>query len=88
MVARDSPTARRGEIVAADAKEYVMVDSKDPNKKLPGEKKSGKYHYNPGNMSGKTIEISKDESEQENNVDRIHARDEHVQKRSDGVKSR
>ena len=36
-------------------------------------------------MAGKTIEILKDESEQENNVGRIRARDEHVQKR-DGVK--
>lgn len=29
-------------------------------------KGAGKYHYNPGNMSGKTVEISKHESEQEN----------------------
>jgi len=62
-------------------KEYAMADNKDPNKKRPGEKKSGKYHYNPGNMAGKTIEIAKDESEQENNVDTIRARDEHAQKR-------
>jgi hypothetical protein len=58
-----------------------MADNKDPNKKRPGEKKPGKYHYNLGSMSGKTIKILKDESEQENNVDRIRARDEHVQKR-------
>lgn len=32
----------------------------DPNKikddKRPGEKKPGKFHYNPGNMSGKSIQ--------------------------------
>jgi hypothetical protein len=50
--------------------------NKNPNEKQPGEKTPGKYHYNPGNMSGKTAEIYKDESEQENNIDRIHSRDE------------
>ena len=58
-----------------------MADNKDLNKKRPGEKAPGKYHYNPGNMSGKTTEILKDESEQENNTDRTRARHEHVQKR-------
>jgi hypothetical protein len=50
-------------------KEQVMANTNNPNKKRPGEKEPGKYHYNPGNMSGKTIEILKDEFEQENNVD-------------------
>ena len=31
-----------------------MGNNKDPNKKRPGEKESGTFHYNPGNMSGKT----------------------------------
>lgn len=64
-----------------------MADSKNPNMKQPGEKQPGKYHYNPGNMSGKTIEIVKDEAEQENNVDRVknrreqpHNRDEMMRK--------
>ncbi len=71
------------EVTAVDAqKEHVMANNKDPNKKRPGEKEAGKYHYNPGNMSGKTIEILKDEAEQENNADRIRARHEQVQKRS------
>ena len=30
-----------------------MANNKDPNLKQPGEKEPGKYHYNPGNMSGK-----------------------------------
>lgn len=51
-----------------------MADTKTPNQKQPGEKPPGKYHYNPGNQSGKTVDIAKPESEQENNVDRIKAR--------------
>jgi hypothetical protein len=59
-----------------------MADNKNPNEKRPGEKPPGKYHYNPGNQSGKTIEITKPESEQENNIDRINSRrDERDQKR-------
>lgn len=51
-----------------------MANNKNPNQKQPGEKPEGKYHYNPGNQSGKTIEITKPESEQKNNVDRIKSR--------------
>jgi hypothetical protein len=29
-------------------------NSKDPNVKQPGENPEGKFHYNPGNMAGKT----------------------------------
>jgi hypothetical protein len=50
-----------------------MADNKNPNEKQPGEKPEGKYHYNPGNQSGKPI---KPEAEQENNVDRIKSRRE------------
>ena len=53
-----------------------MADNKNPKQKQPGEKEAGKYHYNPGNQSGKTIDIVKPESEQENNVDRIQNRHE------------
>jgi hypothetical protein len=53
-----------------------MADNKNPNQKQPGEKPPGKYHYNPGNQSGKTVESDKPESEQENNVDRIQNRHE------------
>jgi hypothetical protein len=56
------------------SKECPMANNKNPDEKQPGEKPPGKYHYNPGNMSGKTADISKDESEQENNVDRIRDR--------------
>lgn len=40
--------------------------TKIQTKKQPGEKEPGKFHYNPGNMSGKTIRTSKDESAQSN----------------------
>ena len=53
-----------------------MANKKDPNQKQPGEKEPGKYHYNPGNQSGKTIEIMKPESEQENDTDRVKGRRE------------
>lgn len=54
-----------------------MAKNKDPGEKQPGEKEPGKYHYNPGNQSGKTIEITKPESEQVNNTDRKESRGEH-----------
>jgi hypothetical protein len=34
-----------------------MADTKNPNEKQAGEKPEGKYHYNPGNQSGKEAEI-------------------------------
>ena len=54
-----------------------MADNKNPNQHQPGEKQEGKYHYNPGNQSGKVADILKPESEQENNLDRIENRHEH-----------
>jgi hypothetical protein len=33
-------------------------NNKNPNQKQPGEKEPGTFHYNPGNMSGKTAERS------------------------------
>ncbi len=58
-----------------------MANNKDPHQKQPGEKEPGKFHYNPGNQSGKTADITKPESEQENNVDRIRSRDEESRSR-------
>ncbi|MCP1783857.1 hypothetical protein [Bradyrhizobium japonicum] len=31
-----------------------MANNKNPDEKQPGENPKGKYHYNPGNMAGKT----------------------------------
>ncbi len=33
-----------------------MPDTKNPKEKQPGEKPEGKYHFNPGNQSGKAPE--------------------------------
>ena len=38
-------------------KENHMADNKNSNEKQSGEKPEGKYHYNPGNQSGKEAEI-------------------------------
>jgi hypothetical protein len=44
-----------------------MADTKNPNEKQPGEKPEGKYHYNPGNQSGKEAEnVPKKETEEDN----------------------
>ena len=56
-------------------KEGSMADDKAPNEKRPDDKAPGKFHYNPGNMSGKPAEIFKDESGRRNNADRIRSRD-------------
>jgi hypothetical protein len=32
-----------------------MGNNKDPKKPRPGEMQDGKFHFNPGNMSGKKI---------------------------------
>ena len=58
-----------------------MANNKNPNEKQPGEKPSGKHHYNPGNMSGKTVEAGKKEAEQRN-IDRLQSRDEVSNKES------
>ena len=42
-----------------------MANNKTPNQKQPGEKEPGTFHYNPGNMSGKTIGTNQDKSQQE-----------------------
>jgi hypothetical protein len=37
-----------------------LSNNKSPNQRQPGEKEPGKFHYNPGNMSGKSSQPSKD----------------------------
>ena len=49
-----------------------MGNNKNPNQKQPGEKEPGTFHYNPGNISGKTI--GKEESKQTANADRKQSR--------------
>src|SRR5919201_1511004 len=55
-----------------DSKERPMTENKNPKQKQPGEKKPGKYHFNPGNMSGKTVEESREQA----NADRKQSRNE------------
>jgi hypothetical protein len=50
-----------------------MANNKNLNQKQPGEKKVGKFHYNPGNMSGKIIG-SKDKSEHQADADKVNPR--------------
>jgi hypothetical protein len=52
-------------------------NNKDPNQKQPREREPGKFHYNPGNMSGKTIGAEKGESKS----DGAHSRDDDNKKR-------
>ena len=42
-----------------------MNDNTKPNEKQPGEKPEGKFHYNPGNQSGKVAEIAPEEEKGE-----------------------
>ena len=56
-------------------------DTAKPSLRKRGEKQPGKYHFNPGNMSGKTADAGKDEADQNNNVDRIKSRHEHTKER-------
>ena len=44
------------------------TNNKNPDKKQPGEKPEGTYHFNPGNQSGKGPD-SKDGAEQQNGTD-------------------
>ena len=59
-----------------ESQEYYVANNKDPNQRQPGEKEPGTFHYNPGNMSGKTADSSKDNSDQksDNNADTIQNR--------------
>jgi hypothetical protein len=47
-----------------------MADEKNPTQEQHGQKKEpGKFHYNPGNMAGKTAEnVSTDEVVEEDKV--------------------
>ena len=44
-----------------------MGNNKNPNQKQPGEKEPGTFHYNPGNMSGKTEEKRQSAKKQDRN---------------------
>ena len=46
-----------------------MTEAKNPKAKQPGEKQEGKFHYNPGNMAGKEVEVGKDDGERKGDAD-------------------
>lgn len=47
-----------------------MGNNKNPNLKRPGEKEPGKFHFNPGNMSGKEAVGKEDGPQSTDNKDR------------------
>jgi len=57
-----------------------MSNNRNPNEKLPGEKPPGKFHYNPGNMSGKSPTAGKPKSEEEKKVAREITKQEAVRR--------
>lgn len=52
-----------------------MSNNKNANEKRPGEKEDGKFHYNPGNMSGKKAGVRRDQPGQEKN-DQFQSRED------------
>jgi hypothetical protein len=56
------------------SKECPVANNKNPNEKQPGENEDGKFHYNPGNMSGK--KAGEEASEKKNHGDKLRSRDE------------
>jgi hypothetical protein len=57
-----------------------VANNKNPNEKQPGAKKDGKFHYNPGNMSGK--KAGEEASEKKNHRDKLRSRDKLPESRS------
>jgi hypothetical protein len=55
-----------------------VANNKNPSEKRPGEKPEGKFHFNPGNMSGKskTVKASEEGSEKKIGDDKLQSRDQ------------
>jgi hypothetical protein len=51
-----------------------MANNKNPNEQQAGEKAEGKFHYNPGNMSGK--KAGDEATQKKNEGDKLQSRDE------------
>ena len=61
-----------------------MANNKNPNERQPSEKEPGTFHYNPGNMSGKTVGSHKNDADQQsNNSDAKHNRNKEQQNKTD-----
>jgi hypothetical protein len=50
-------------------------NNRNPNKRQPGEKPEGTYHFNPGNQSGKSKTVPKDQPEPRKSRDAIENRE-------------
>ena len=48
-----------------------MRNNKNSDKKRPGDNPPGTFHYNPGNMAGKTPNGRKTQAKQEKNADEV-----------------
>ena len=53
-----------------------MANNRNPNEKQPGENAPGKFHYNPGNMSGKKVKAGEEGSEKKNDGSKLQSRGE------------
>lgn len=49
-----------------------MGNNKNPDLKRPGEKEPGKFHFNPGNMSGKDAVAKEDGAQSTENNEQAH----------------
>jgi hypothetical protein len=47
-----------------------MPNNKNPQDRQPGEKPAGKFHYNPGNMSGKKIGTTEEDNKDQERADK------------------
>ena len=61
-----------------------MSNNKNPNQKQPGEKEPGTFHFNPGNMSGKTKGAGKKDEAAQSDAGRVR---EHHEQRDESKKS-
>jgi hypothetical protein len=67
-----------------ESQEYYVANNKNPKQRQPGEKEPGTFHYNPGNMSGKTVGSHKDDTDQRSNkAGTIHNLNKEQQNKTD-----
>jgi hypothetical protein len=59
-------------VTTAEKGAFMSSNNNDRNNTAPGEKAPGKFHFNPGNMSGN--DIGEDESKQQAKTDQKQSR--------------
>jgi len=55
---------RPGLLIDYTAERSIMADDRNSTESKPGEKEPGKFHCNPGNMSGKSVKTCEDVPEE------------------------